>query len=290
MKVPKPSTNGKSRLKRDPKGALAKKLSHFPWFQHDEPYVNHLGYNGDYIPFAYQAGIPSIDLRFIDAEHNISRIYPTRGTGYDNLQYYDKFDKDAKFLETCSQVLVYLIRQLSDSLILPFDIEAYSEVLNEAFRNIRDFSEQSMEEIEGVADSDRSFQEHLDSNDVSFDLLKDGIDDFKKQAEDWEKSLETLDKSNPIVIRMLNDQMMQLEKVFLAPTGHVIFSPKHNSRYGQAIFPGLVNLLQEFNHLPTQDRRDQWEETGWEYLKRNVTEIYVCIVQATSLLKPLHNI
>ena len=264
-----------------------------------EPYVNHLGYNGDYIPFAYQTGIPSMDIKFSNMEKNISRIYPARGTGFDTLKYYKIIDPDFRFLETCSQVMVYIIRQLSDSLLLPFDVMEYSNVLSEALDNIKEYSETRVEQLLTSSNSNDEFKDLMKTNDVSLDILKGAIDGFKVASEKWNKTLETVDKTNPILIRMLNDQMMQLEKAFLNPAGlplqrttnHVIFSTKNlggSRRYGKATFPGIVNLLEEFNHLLTEDERNKW--TGWEDLRRHVTEIYVCILQASSLLKPHHDI
>ena len=266
--------------------------------QTNEPYVNHLGYNGDYIPFAYQAGIPSMDIRFTNIDQNISRTYPTHGTGYDSLKYYKTIDPDFRFLETCSQFLVYLIRQLSDSLLLPFDVMEYSNVLREALDGIEKYSETRVEQLPASSNTNAEFKDYLRDNDVSLDLLDRAIDGFKEVSKVWNQTLETVDKTNPILIRMLNDQMMQLEKAFLSPAGlplqkttnHVIFSTKNlgSNDYGKATFPGIVNLLEEFNQLQTEDERKKW--TGWEDLRRHVTEIYVCILQASSLLKPHHDI
>ena len=52
-------------------------------------------------------------------------------------------------------------------------------------------------------------------------------------------------------------------------------------------FPGIINLLEEFDNLPTDEQRQGWTE-GWEQLRRHVTEIYVFIKQASSILKPHH--
>ena len=105
-------------------------------FQPDEPEVSYIGSNGNYNPFVYQAGIPSMDIRFrggppdSGSEHNISMIFPTRHTGYDNFEgYKNLLDKDMKILNTCSQVIVHIVRDLADSKLLPFDIQEYSTAL-----------------------------------------------------------------------------------------------------------------------------------------------------------------
>ena len=87
-----------------------------------------------------------MDIRFIDAR-NVSLIYPVYSTAYDNYDYFTKLidggntGEDFIFLETCSQILVHIIRQLSDSLLLPFDMTEYSKALTEAFESVSDFAD-----------------------------------------------------------------------------------------------------------------------------------------------------
>ena len=128
-------------------------------------------------------------------------------------------------------------------------------------------------------------------NNVTFDHLRIAIRNFGRQARNWTASINSTDLSNPLTVRALNDQLMQLEKIFLVPGGvplqnstrHAILAYTGLDKYGQATFPGIVNLLNQFLRIPEQDR-DAW--AGWELLRRHVTEIYVMIVQAESHLKP----
>ena len=53
---------------------------------------------------------------------------------------------------------------------------------------------------------------------IGFDILNDGIEDFRKQVNIWNCKLQNpidTDFSNPMTARMLNDQMLQLEKIFM---------------------------------------------------------------------------
>ena len=57
--------------------------------QPDEPYVSYIGSNGDYNPFVYQAGISSMDIRFMggpepESMQNLSMVFPTRFTSKKN--------------------------------------------------------------------------------------------------------------------------------------------------------------------------------------------------------------
>ena len=84
-----------------------------------------------------------MDIRFrggpedSTSDNNVSMIFPTRHTGYDNYEgYKNLLDKDFKILTTCSQVIVHIVRELADSKLLPFDIQEYSTALGKAIDHI----------------------------------------------------------------------------------------------------------------------------------------------------------
>ena len=65
-------------------------------------------------------------------------LFPVRHTGYDNYNLYTQLlDKDFKFLNTCSQLIVHLVRELADSKLLPFDIQEYSNALRQAYEHVK---------------------------------------------------------------------------------------------------------------------------------------------------------
>ena len=69
-------------------------------------------------------------------------LFLKRHTGYDNLNgLYTKFlDKDFIILNTCSQVIVHLVRELADSKLLPFDIQEYDNALGQAYEHVQKLS------------------------------------------------------------------------------------------------------------------------------------------------------
>ena len=130
-------------------------------------------------------------------------------------------------------------------------------------------------------------------NNVTFGNLRNAIRTFQRQALNWTLSLNTTDLTNPLTVRMLNDQVMELERIFVTQlplqnvSNHAILSyQKLNSYHGKATFPGIVNLLEEFYNLPLDLDRNDW--SGWEKLRIHVTELYVMILQAASYLQPHH--
>ena len=68
-------------------------------------------------------------------------LFPVRHTGYDNYKLYTEFlDKDFTILNTCSQVIVHLVRELADSKLLPFDIQEYENALGQAYDHVQELS------------------------------------------------------------------------------------------------------------------------------------------------------
>ena len=78
----------------------------------------------------------------------------------------------------------------------------------------------------------------------SLDIMIDSLLTFKAAVVDWERELETLQESGELEdslrLRMKNDQMMMLERIFLLPDGlpgrknyrHALLSPSKFNSYG----------------------------------------------------------
>ena len=62
--------------------------------------------------------------------------------------------------------------------------------------------------------------QQLEDNDASLKFVKAAVSDFEKATADFMVKLEDLKLSqNPMELRIANDQMMQLERVFNMPQG-----------------------------------------------------------------------
>ena len=124
---------------------------------------------------------------------------------------------------------------------------------------------------------------------VKFDILEDAVNEFATIVRNWTDTVNKTDFRNPMMARMLNDQMIEMDKIFLTTLPRDMLDShalvQGGLRYGRASFPGIEKLLKELLEKTTSEI-DTWD--GWELLNRHVTEIYVMIVQATSHLKPFH--
>ncbi len=71
-------------------------------------------------------------------------------------------------------------------------------------------------------------------------------------------------------VRVANDQLMQLERVFLMDGGipdrpdtrHVIFAPAKFNKYGASAFPGLSDLLHEIEKLRGKEAEERYDRNS----------------------------
>ena len=95
-----------------------------------------------------------MDVKFVDSTYNDSsrgRLYPTRNTGYDTFEYFKRhIDPDDIMLQTCSQLVTVLIRELGDSLLLPFDLMQYVVTLEEARESLRQLGRKRLRQPQGI--------------------------------------------------------------------------------------------------------------------------------------------
>ena len=101
--------------------------------------------------------------------------------------------------------------------------------------------------------------------------------------------------SDPFKLKMINDQMMQLERIFIMDGGlperphtrHAIFAPSRFNKYSGNGFPAISDLLYEFEKL-TIGNPDHKKRVN--LLKRHVSDLMIMTKAATRFLKPLDQI
>ncbi len=99
--------------------------------------------------------------------------------------------------------------------------------------------------------------------------------------------------TEPMTLRMLNDQLMLLERAFLIPEGlpgragdrHAIFARAKFNHYGSATFPGLVDLTHEIDLLEGEEAAEQWEK-----VKKHISDLMIIVRNAADFLSPFHQI
>uniref|UniRef100_I3MYT2 glutamate carboxypeptidase II n=1 Tax=Ictidomys tridecemlineatus TaxID=43179 RepID=I3MYT2_ICTTR len=145
-----------------------------------------------------------------------------------------------------------MVFELANSIVLPFDCRDYAVVLKKYADKIYNISMKHPQEMKTYS--------------VSFDALFSAVKNFTEIASKFSKRLQDLDKSNLILLRIMNDQLMFLERAFIDPLGlpdrpfyrHVIYAPSSHNKYAGESFPGIYDAL--FDIESKVDPSKAWEE------------------------------
>lgn len=207
------------------------------------------GAGSDYAAFVHYLGVTSVDFSYTyDRTKTRARIYPAYHTAYDTFDYASKyidpgFTSHQAVARTAGNVLI----RLADSLLLPFNCSDYAETL-EAY----------LKEAVG------QYEEELKAKDISMEPLKHAVASFRSAASYLDKVILNADLKNetPLKVRMINDQLMLLDRAFLDPMAfpdkyafrHVIFA---SSDAGKPTFPGLADA---FAKAVSSGQKSDWAQ------------------------------
>ncbi|XP_076360320.1 N-acetylated-alpha-linked acidic dipeptidase 2-like [Tachypleus tridentatus] len=235
-----------------------------------EPEVQILRSGSDHAPFAFYAGVPSINIKWgFDKKKTGVSMYPAYHTAFDTFDMQAKIlDPKFTYHQNCAQFSGLLLHQLSGSVILPY--------------NLRDYGVQLMRSLEEVK---QKYIEKFKDNNVTLDFLQRAIRNFSFAADSWHKRLEDIDLTNPLAVRQANDQMMMIERIFIKPEGlppryfvrHVAFAPSKYDSYSNVGFPQLQDLMFA---LDPMDKEKQWQQ-----IRRHISDLMIIIRAAADYLE-----
>ncbi|KAF4009872.1 hypothetical protein G4228_001235 [Cervus hanglu yarkandensis] len=235
------------------------------------PSVGTLGAGSDYAPFIHFLGISSMDIAYTyDRSKTSARIYPTYHTAFDTFDYVDKFlDPGFSSHQAVARTAGSVLLRLSDSLFLPLNVSDYSETLRsflQAAENLRDLLEQ---------------------HNISFGPLVTAVEKFEGAATSFNQRIATLREGtpDPLQVRMINDQLMLLERTFLNSQAfpeeryynHVLWAPRTGS---VATFPGLSNAY-------SQAENTGHEPAAWAEVQRQLSIVVAALEGAAATLRPV---
>lgn len=201
------------------------------------PAVRGMDVDGSYAAFFSLAGIPVVQMSYVDdILQKMSRVpFPRKHTQYDRFSLFrEHVDPELRAHAAVAAVAGELVRTLADSLFLPFNLFDYAQLLK-----------------------DLSFSLHLHAqglDNLDLGLLDGAVHNFSVAAFNFHSRQNGLDSSDPMAIRMVNDQLLLLERVFLDHRGlprnpykkHLVLSPPELPTYVDEMFPGIND---EFSRL-----------------------------------------
>uniref|UniRef100_A0A8C6FSX2 Aminopeptidase NAALADL1 n=1 Tax=Moschus moschiferus TaxID=68415 RepID=A0A8C6FSX2_MOSMO len=236
------------------------------------PSLGTLGAGSDYAPFIHFLGISSMDIAYTyDRSKTSARIYPTYHTAFDTFDYVDKFlDPGFSSHQAVARTAGNVLLRLSDSLFLPLNVSDYSETL-------RSFL-QAAENLSVL----------LEQHNISLGPLVTAVEKFEGAATSFNQRIATLQEGtpNPLQVRMINDQLMLLERTFLSSQAfpeeryysHVLWAPRTGS---VATFPGLSNAYSQAENTG-HDR-----PTAWDEVQRQLSIVVAALEGAAATLRPV---
>ncbi|XP_008071194.1 N-acetylated-alpha-linked acidic dipeptidase-like protein [Carlito syrichta] len=236
------------------------------------PSLGSLGAGSDYAPFIHFLGISSMDIAYTyDRSKTSARIYPTYHTAFDTFDYVDKFvDPGFGSHQAVAQTAGSVLLRLSDSFFLPLNVSDYSETL-------RSFLQAAQQDLGDL----------LEQHSISLGPLAMAVEKFETAATALDQHISTLQKGShdPLKVRMLNDQLMLLERTFLNPRAfpeeryysHVLWAPRMGS---VATFPGLANACSRANDVGAGSE-------AWAEVQRQLSIVVAALEGAAATLMPV---
>lgn len=191
-----------------------------------EPYVVPYFFLSDYVPFYMYLGIPSADFSYFYGPG--MELYPVYHTQEDNFYWMKTFiDPKFEFHEAVTKFEGGLLIELSDISILPFDVKRYANALLAGYKVL---------------------PAKMHSETLPTKYIQRAIYDFMNASHTFEraKSKINLKTADPLRVRMVNDQMVQIEKAFISSsTLSESFISRHLFSRTALPFPGVFQAYKE---------------------------------------------
>ncbi|KAG7226028.1 hypothetical protein INR49_018638 [Caranx melampygus] len=241
----------------------------------DAPRISKLGSGSDFEAYFIRLGIAAGRARYTKNKKTEKySSYPVYHSVYETFEVVEKFyDPTFRRLLAVAQVRGALIFSLADSQLLPLDANQYADSLRKYTKSIAQLAQRHSEEMEMY--------------NVTFDSLFSSMENFTVAARDFHKRLQTINRADPLQVRIMNDQLMYLERAFIDPLGlpdrpfyrHVIFAPSSHNKYAGESFPGIYDALFDIENSADPEK-------AWEEVKRQISIAAFTVQAAAMTLTP----
>ncbi|XP_038643273.1 aminopeptidase NAALADL1 [Scyliorhinus canicula] len=163
-----------------------------------------------------------------------ARIYPAYHTAYDTFDYASRFiDPGFTSHQTVGRTAGNVLLRLADSAVLPFNIRDYSETIDQLYQAAKE-----------------NFLTELNQRNISLVPLQSAVTRLREAADGLHARISEMQSpgASPMELRMVNDQLMLLERSFLDPLAfpdklyyrHVLYASKSSA---VRTFPGLADAF-----------------------------------------------
>ncbi|XP_077990166.1 putative N-acetylated-alpha-linked acidic dipeptidase [Glandiceps talaboti] len=231
------------------------------------PSIGKMGSGSDFAPFAYQLGIPTIDMSFWYNRSLGIALYPVYHSVYETFYLVKQFvDPDFTASLAVARLWAEVARDLAESVIIPFDCKDYAKQLKYAVADLKD-----------------AYETEMTQNDITFDAIDSAVENFTVSADSFHVSITEMTLDNALRIRQVNDQLMNVERAFIDPLGlpnrkflrHVVYAPSSTNYYAGSAFPGIIDAMYKI---------DEAEPSQWEVVKQQMAVVAFTIQSAATVM------
>ncbi|XP_078515104.1 N-acetylated-alpha-linked acidic dipeptidase 2-like [Lissotriton helveticus] len=240
----------------------------------DLPRMNKLGSGSDFEAYFQRLGVAAGRVRYSkNSKTDEYNNYPVFHTGYDTFELVERFyDPTFNKQLTVAQLRGGLVFELANSRIIPFNAQDYAEALKSYADIIYKIAQQHETQLQQYG--------------VSFDSLFSAVENFTKTSTEFHNRLEQLDMDNIIDLRIMNDQLMLLERAFIDPLGlpgrrfyrHIIFAPSSQNKYAGESFPGIYDAMFDIENKADQSK-------AWEDVRQQISVAAFTVQAAAGTLE-----
>ncbi|KAK3598383.1 hypothetical protein CHS0354_034557 [Potamilus streckersoni] len=257
--------------------SLGRKTVYDTWMHYlpnedkDRPIIDLPGSGSDYASFRDRIGVPIVDICYTyDRKRFHISSYPLYHSVYETFYAVKHLmDQEFKYHTAVGQIWAEMARNLADTVIIPFNVSDYSRTLQELTQTLL-----------------KDYNKTLLANGINTHLLVIAVQNFSTEVENFQHSLITVNKNDPLAVRMINDQLMNLDRAFLDPAGlpgrrlkrHILLAQSSVNTYAGSIFPGLIDGLFEIDKAANKTEK-------WEIVKHHYSVILFTIQSAASTLR-----
>ncbi|KAK1785810.1 hypothetical protein P4O66_003187 [Electrophorus voltai] len=241
----------------------------------DAPRINKLGSGSDFEAYFIRLGIASARARYTKNRKDTYSNYPVYHSVYETYEIVEHFyDPTFQRLLAVARVRGGLIFHLADAPILPLNCLEYAHAL--------------IQYAHGILKIAQKHPEAMQRYTVSFDALFSAVNNFTNAANDFHQRLKKVDTTDLLAVRMVNDQLMYLERAFIDPLGlpdrpfyrHIIFAPSSHNKYAGESFPGIYDALFDIESAVDPAR-------AWDEVKRQISIAAFTVNAASNTLNPV---
>lgn len=250
---------------------MVKRFNHsnadYPGEPNTIPYL----YYSDYLPFYMSIGVPSADFSYFfgSEKYGGPALYPVYHTQEDSYYWVKTFvDPNFAFHVTMTKFIGGLLLDFSDSLILPLDVVRYAKAVDRSFDRLE------------AGPAGLGF---IKSN-ISTKFVHNAIQAFMDASNLFQAAKDKLTgNESPLVVRAINDQLVQVEKAFISPWMQLddpmmkhVFSRDTPSWSSMQSFPGVVQAIIRAINTGNVDT-----------IKEQLSLVAEAIISAADIIKPV---